>query len=85
MNYTRGRNFFRALFVLSALGLATYGAVLLSQGSWGPEPPIEPSMGKFGFYPVFLFLGAVLVPILSAVGWVATELLKKSQERRGTG
>ena len=42
-------------------------------------------MVKFGFCPVFLFLGAVLVPILSAVGWVTTMLLKNQQEREKIG
>jgi hypothetical protein len=44
-------------------------------------PPIEPTMVKFGFCPVFLFLGAILLPIISAVGWVTTTMLKNQQER----
>lgn len=81
MNYTRGRNFFRALFIVSVLGLIAYGVFFLPEGFWGSEPPIEPTMTRFGFCPVFLFLGAVLLPILSAVGWVTTALLKNQQER----
>ena len=81
MNYTRGRNFFRALFVVSVLGLIVYGVFFLPEDFWGPEPPIEPTRAKFGFCPVFLFLGAVLLPILSAVGWLTTTLLKNQQER----
>jgi len=81
MNYTRGRNFFRALFIVSVLGLIVYGVFFLPEDFWGPEPPIEPTRVKFGFCPVFLFLGAVLLPILSAVGWLTTTLLKNQQER----
>jgi len=81
MNYTRGRNFFRALFIVSILGLIVYGVFFLPEDFWSPEPPIEQMMVKFGFCPVFLFLGAVLLPILSAVGWVATTVLKNQQER----
>jgi hypothetical protein len=81
MNYTTGRNLFRALFIASVLGLIAYGVFFLPEGFWGPEPPIEPTMDRFGFCPVFLLLGAVLLPILSAVGWVATALLKRQQER----
>ena len=81
LNYTRGRNFFRALFIVSVLGLIAYGVFFLPEDFWGPEPPIEPTMVKFGFCPVFLFLGAVLLPILSAVGWLTTTLLKNQQER----
>jgi hypothetical protein len=81
LNYTRGRNVCRALFLVSVLGLIAYGVFFLPEDFWGPEPPIEPTMVKFGFYPVFLLLGAVLLPILSAVGWVTTTLLKNRQER----
>jgi len=81
LNYTSGRNFFRVLFIVSVLGLIAYGVFFLPEDFWGPEPPIEPTMVKFGFCPVFLFLGAVLLPILSAVGWVTTALLKNQQER----
>ncbi len=81
MNYKRGRNFFRALFIVSVLGWIVYAVFFLPEDFWGPEPPIEPTMVKFGFYPVFLFLGAVLLPILSAVGWATTGLLKNRQER----
>ena len=81
MNYTRGRNFFSALFIVSVLGLIAYGVFFIPEDFWGSEPPIEPTMIKFGFCPVFLFLGAVLLPILSAVGWVTTTLLKNQQER----
>lgn len=81
MNHTGGRNFFRALFIVSVLGWIVYAVFFLPEDFWGPEPPIEPTMVKFGFYPVFLFLGAVLLPILSAVGWVTTGLLKNRQER----
>jgi hypothetical protein len=85
MNYTTGRNLFRALFIVSVLGLIVYGVFFLPEGFWGTEPPIEPTMVKFGFCPVLLVLGAVLLPILSAVGWVATALLKKQQERGRIG
>jgi hypothetical protein len=61
--------------------LIAYGVFFLPKDFWGPEPPIVPTMVKFGFCPAFFFLGAVLLPILSAVGWVATTLLKKQQER----
>jgi hypothetical protein len=81
MNYTRGRNFFRALFIISVLGLIVYGLFFLPEDFLGPEPPIAPTMVKFGFCPVFLFLGAVLLPIFSAVGWVATTLLMNQQEK----
>ena len=81
MNFTRGRNFFRALFIVSVLGLIVYGVFFLPDDFWSTEPPIEPTIVKFGFCPVFLFLGAVLLPILSAVGWVATTLLKNKQKR----
>jgi hypothetical protein len=81
LNYTRGRNIFRALFIVSVLGWIVYAVFFLPEDFWGPEPPIEPTMVKFGFCPVFLFLGAVLLPILSAVGWVTTTLLKNRQER----
>jgi hypothetical protein len=81
MNYTRGRNFFRALFIISVLGWIVYGVFFLPEDFWGSEPPIEPTMGRFGFYRVFLFLGAALLPILSAVGWVATTVLEKKQQR----
>lgn len=81
MDYTRGRNFFRALFIISVLGLIVYGVFFLPEDFWGPEPPIVPSMNKFGFCPVFLFLGAVLLPIFSAVGWVATTMLKNQREK----
>ena len=81
MNYTRGRNFFRALFLVSVLGLIAYGVFFLPKDFWGPEPPIAPTMVKFGFCPIFLFLGAVLLPILSAIGWLTTTLLKNQQER----
>ena len=74
-----------ALFIVSVLGWITYGVFFLPVDFWGPEPPIEPTMVKFGFCPVFLFLGAVLVPILSAVGWVTTMLLKNQQEREKIG
>jgi len=84
MNYTRGRNIFRALFIVSVLGLIAYGVFFLPENFWGPEPPIAPTMVKFGFCPVFLFLGVVLLPILSAIGWVATTLLKNQQEREMT-
>lgn len=80
MNYTRGRSFFRALFIASVLGLIVYGVLFLPKDFLGPEPPIAPTMAKFGFCPFFLFLGAVLLPIFSAVGWVATTLLKNQQE-----
>ena len=70
-----------ALFIVSVLGLIAYGVFLLPEAFWGPEPPIEPTMVRFGFCPVFLFLGAVLLPIFSLVGWVATALLKNRQER----
>ena len=85
MNYTRGRNFFRALFVVSVLGLIAYGVFFLPEDFWGPEPPIAPTMVRFGFCPAFLFLGAVLLPILSAVGWITTTLLKHQQERERFG
>ena len=81
LNYTRGRNVFRALFIVSVLGWIVYAVFFLPEDFWGPEPPIEPTMVKFGFCPVFLFLCAVLLPILSAVGWVTTTLLKNRQER----
>lgn len=84
MNYTRGRNFFRALFIVSVLGLIAYSVFFLPEDFWGPQPPIEPTMVKFGFCPFFLFLGAVLLPILSAVGWLVTTLLKNQQERERT-
>jgi hypothetical protein len=85
LNYTRGRNFFRALFIVSVLGWIAYGVFFLPEDFWGPEPPIEPTMVKFGFCLVFLFLGAVLLPILSAVGWVTITLLKKQQEQGRIG
>jgi hypothetical protein len=85
LNYTRSRNFFRALFIVSILGWIVYGVFFLPQDFWGSEPPIEPTMVKFGFCPIFLFLGAVLLPVLSAVGWVTTTLLKKQQERERIG
>jgi hypothetical protein len=81
MNYTRGRNLFRALFIVSVLGLIAYGVFFLPEAFWGPGPPFAPTMVKFGFYPVFLFLGAVLLPVLSAVGWLTTTWLKNQQER----
>ncbi len=81
LNYTRGRNICRAFFIVSVLGWIAYGAFFLPEDFWGPEPPIEPTMVRFGFCPVFLFLGAVLLPLLSAVGWVAITLLKNQQER----
>lgn len=81
LNYTRGRNFFTVLFIVSVLGLIAYAVFFLPDGFWGPEPPIGPTMGRFGFCPAFLFLGAILLPVLSAVGWVTTTLLKKQQER----
>jgi hypothetical protein len=81
LNYTRARNFFRALFIVSVLGLIVYGVFFLPEDSLGPEPPIEPTMVRFGFCPVFLFLGAFLLPILSAVGWVVNTMLKNQQER----
>jgi hypothetical protein len=81
LNYTRARNFFRAFFIVSVLGLIVYGVFFLPEDSLGPKPPIEPTMVRFGFCPVFLFLGAVLLPILSAVGWVVTTMLKNQQER----
>jgi hypothetical protein len=81
MNYTRSRNFFRALFIVSVLGWIVYGVFFLPENFWGTEPPIEPTTVKFGFCPVFLFLGAVFLPILSAVGWLVTTLLKNQQER----
>jgi hypothetical protein len=81
MDYTRGRNFFRALFIVSVLGLIAYGVFFLPENFWGPEPPIAPTTVRFGFCPAFLFLGAVLLPVLSAVGWVTTTLLKNQQER----
>ena len=81
LNYTRSRNLFRALFIVSVLGLIAYGVLFLPKDFWGPEPPIEPTMVRFGFCPVFLFLGAVLLPIFSLVGWVTTALLKNWQER----
>jgi hypothetical protein len=73
LNYARGRRIFRAVFIISVLGLIGYGAFFLREGFWGPEPPIEPTTVKFGFCPVFLFLGAV--------GWLTTTLLKNQQER----
>jgi hypothetical protein len=81
LNYTRARNVFSALFVVSVLGLVAYGVFFLPEGFWGPEPPIAPTTGKFGFCPVFLFLGATLLLIISAVGWVTTALLKNRQEK----
>ena len=81
MNYTRGRNFLRALFIVSVLGLTAYVLFFLPEGFWGPEPPIAPTRSRFGFCPVFLFLGAVLLPILSGVGWMTTTVLKNRQER----
>ncbi len=81
MNYTRGRKFFRALFIISVLGLIVYSVFFLPEDFWGPEPPITPTMVKFGFCPAFLLLGAVLLPILSGIGWVTTTLLKNQQER----
>ena len=85
MNYTRGRNIFGALFVVSVLGLLVYAVFFLPEDFWGPEPPIEPTTVRFGFCPAFLFLGAVLLPILAAVGWVVTTLLKHQQERERAG
>jgi hypothetical protein len=61
--------------------MIVYGVIFLPDDFWGPEPPIQPTMVKFGFYPVFLFLGAVSLPILSAVGWLTTTLLMNRQER----
>jgi uncharacterized membrane protein len=81
LNYTKGRNLFRALFIISVLGLIVYGVFFLTEDFWGPEPPIEQTMVRFGFCPVFLFLGAVLLPILSAFGWVTTTRHKNQQER----
>ena len=70
-----------ALFIISVLGLIVYGAFFLPEDFWGPGPPIVPTMVKFGFCPVFLFLGTVLLPILSAIGWLVTTQLKNQQER----
>jgi Na+/H+ antiporter NhaB len=84
LNYTKLRNFFRALFIVSVVGWIVYGVFFLPEGFGGPEPPIVPTMSKFGFYPVFLFLGAVLLPIFFAVGWVATTLRMNKQKKERT-
>jgi O-antigen/teichoic acid export membrane protein len=81
MNYTRSRNLFRALFIISVFALILYSVFFLPDDFLGSEPPIAPTMVKFSFCPVFIFLGAVLLPILSAIGWVATTLLKNQQEK----
>lgn len=77
MNYTRGRNFFRALFIVSVLGLIAYSVFFLPEDFWGPEPPIEPTMVKFGFCPFFLFLGvSTLLILFGLIRAAANKLIK---------
>ena len=87
MNYKKTRTALAIVIGLSVAGWVLFGLFFLPEDFVGPEPPIAPSAEPFGFCPFFLLIAALLVPIVSAVGWVTTtmfaSLLSIREDKRG--
>ena len=87
MNYKKARTALAIAIGLSAVGWVLFGLFFLQEDFVGPEPPIVPANEPFGFCPFFLLIAALLVPIVSAVGWVTTtmfaSLLSIREDKRG--
>jgi hypothetical protein len=83
MNYKKTRTALAIVIGLSAVGWVLFGLFFLPEGFVGPEPPIALSAEPFGFCPFFLLIVALLVPIVSGVGWVMTTMLSIREDKRG--
>ena len=83
MNYKKTKTALAIVIGLSAVGWVLFGLFFLPEDFVDPEPPIAPSAEPFGFCPFFLLIAALLVPIVSGVGWVMTTMLSIREDKRG--